>query len=133
MIRSTGGTAIALAALMSGNNHAFAQTDAAAIDTTYQAMLASAPIAKAVSDIKADDARTLEEQKRITEIPAPPFKESVRAGYFLKRFKELGLADASIDGEGNVIGVRKGTACCWRPASATTRAGWPLSSPYSRR
>ena len=81
-----------------------------AIDTTYQAILASAPVAKALGDIKADDARTLDEQKRITEIPAPPFKESVRAAYFLKRFKELGLAEASIDGEGNVIGVRKGTA-----------------------
>jgi tripeptide aminopeptidase len=110
MIRRMGGSAIALAALMSCNNHALAQTDAAALDTTYQAILASAPVAKAVSDIKADDARTLEEQKRITEIPAPPFKESVRAEYFLKRFKELGLADASIDGEGNVIGMRKGTA-----------------------
>jgi tripeptide aminopeptidase len=110
MIRGTGGRAIALAALVACGTCASAQTDAVAVDTAYQAVLASAPVAKALSDIKADDARTLEEQKRITEIPAPPFKESVRAEYYLKRFKELGLADASIDGEGNVIGMRKGTA-----------------------
>jgi len=110
MIRRSGGPAIALAALIALGNPALAQTDAAAIDANYQAILASAPVAKALDAIKADDARTLEEQKQITEIPAPPFKEKVRAEYFLKRFKELGLADATIDGEGNVIGMRKGTA-----------------------
>ena len=49
------------------------------------------------------------EQKRITEIPAPPFKEKVRAEYYLKRMQELGFKDASIDAEGNVIALRKGT------------------------
>src|SRR5262249_10202292 len=57
-----------------------------------------------------DDARTLDEQKRITEIAAPPFKEKLRAGYLLQRFKELALADAAIDSEGNVVGLRKGTS-----------------------
>jgi len=33
----------------------------------------------------------------------------VRAEYYLKRFQELGLKDASIDTEGNVIGLRKGS------------------------
>ena len=65
--------------------------------------------AKTLEDIKADDERTLADQKRITEIPAPPFKEKVRAEYYLKRLQELGLKDASIDGEGNVIGLRKGS------------------------
>jgi tripeptide aminopeptidase len=110
MIRRTGGPVIAIAALVACGAYALAQSDAAAIDTAYQGILASAPVAKALSDIKADDARTLEEQKFITAIPAPPFKERVRAEYFLKRFKELGLPDASIDGEGNVIGLRKGAS-----------------------
>ena len=73
------------------------------------AILANAKVAKAFEDIKADDARALEEQKRITEIPAPPYKERVRGEYLLKRFQELGLKDAAFDGEGNVIAVRKGT------------------------
>ena len=76
MIRRAGSPAIALAGLISCSDYAFAQTNAAAIDTTYQAVLASAPVAKALSDIKADDARTLEEQKRITEIPAPPSRKA---------------------------------------------------------
>jgi tripeptide aminopeptidase len=85
-----------------------AQT-APAIDSAVQAILANPKIIKTLEDIKADDDRTLAEQKRITEIPAPPYKEKVRAEYYLKRFVELGFKDASIDAEGNVIGLRKGS------------------------
>ena len=74
-----------------------------------EAILANPKIAKTLDDIKADDERAFAEQKRITEIPAPPFKEKVRAEYYLKRMQELGCKDASIDGEGNVIALRKGT------------------------
>ena len=80
-----------------------------AIETAFQAILANPKVARTLEDIKADDARTLAEQKRITEIPAPPFKEKVRAEYYLKRLQELGLEDASIDSEGNVIALRKGS------------------------
>jgi len=86
---------------------AFAQ--APAMDTSLQALLANAKVVKALDAIKADDARSLEEQKRITEIPAPPFKEKVRAEYYLKRMRELGFKDAAIDAEGNVMALRKGT------------------------
>ena len=55
------------------------------------------------------NSRTFEEQKRITQIPAPPYKELVRAEYFLGRMRELGFKDAAIDREGNVIATRKGT------------------------
>jgi acetylornithine deacetylase/succinyl-diaminopimelate desuccinylase-like protein len=80
-----------------------------AIESAFQAILANPKVTRTLEDIKADDARTLAEQKRITEIPAPPFKEKVRAEYYLKRLQELGLKDASIDGEGNVIALRKGS------------------------
>lgn len=76
---------------------------------TFQAIVANAKVVKTLDDIKADDARTFEEQKRITEIPAPPFKEKARAEFYLKRMQELGLKDAAIDSEGNVIALRKGT------------------------
>jgi acetylornithine deacetylase/succinyl-diaminopimelate desuccinylase-like protein len=82
---------------------------APAVETAFQAILANPRVSKTLEDIKADDERTLAEQKRITEIPAPPFKEKVRAEYYLKRFQELGLKDASIDSEGNVIALRKGS------------------------
>jgi tripeptide aminopeptidase len=79
------------------------------VEAAYTAILANPKIIKTLDDIKADDDRALAEQKRITEIPAPPYKEKVRADYYLKRFQELGFADASIDAEGNVIALRKGS------------------------
>jgi tripeptide aminopeptidase len=79
------------------------------IDAAYQAIVGNAKVKAALDTIKADDAATFAEQKRITEIAAPPYKEKVRAEYYLKRMQELGLKDASIDAEGNVIALRKGT------------------------
>ena len=97
-------TAIAFS-LLAGT--ALAQTPS--MDADFQAILSHPKVTKTLADLKADDARTLEEQKRITEIPAPPFKEKVRAEYYLKRMQELGFKDAAIDTEGNVIALRKGS------------------------
>ena len=74
-----------------------------------EAILADPKIVKTLDDIRADDARALAEQKRITEIPAPPFKEKLRAEYYRQRMQELGFKEASIDAEGNVIALRKGS------------------------
>jgi acetylornithine deacetylase/succinyl-diaminopimelate desuccinylase-like protein len=101
---------VALLLLAAPTRQASAQTPAGvAVETAFGPILTHPKVIKALEDIKADDARTLEEQKRITEIPAPPYKEKIRAEYFLKRFQELGLKDASIDAEGNVIALRKGS------------------------
>jgi tripeptide aminopeptidase len=86
-----------------------AQTSNAAVEGASQAVITAPKVRKALDDIKADDAATFAEQKRIAEIPAPPFKESVRGSYLLQRFRELGLKDAAIDSEGNVIGLRRGS------------------------
>lgn len=67
------------------------------------------PVATALEGIRADSVRMFEEQVRLNEIPAPPFKEEVRAQYYLKKLREAGLKDARIDKEGNVIGVRRGS------------------------
>lgn len=67
------------------------------------------PVVKALEAIKASSVRLFEEQVRITEIPAPPFKEKARAEYYLKKIQEAGLADAAIDREGNVVGIRRGS------------------------
>ena len=80
-----------------------------AVETAYGAILANPKVIKTLEDIKADDENSFAEQKRITEIPAPPYKEKVRAEYYLKRFQELGFKDAAIDTEGNVIALRKGS------------------------
>lgn len=86
--------------------------------TTATAMkkIAALPqVQKALAAILRDDELTLKDQIEITEIPAPPFKESVRAADLLKRFKALGMKDARIDAEGNVIAVRKGMSANGRP------------------
>ncbi|MFT4769133.1 MAG: tripeptide aminopeptidase [Glaciecola sp.] len=56
---------------------------------------------------------SIQEQSRnelieLTEIPAPPFKEEVRAAHFAKMLTEAGIKDVEIDGAGNVIGRRPG-------------------------
>jgi tripeptide aminopeptidase len=86
-----------------------APAEGSAVEFASQTLLAHPKVTKALEDIKADDDQAFAEQKRITEIPAPPYKEKVRAEYFLKRFQELGFKDASIDTEGNVIALRKGS------------------------
>jgi tripeptide aminopeptidase len=79
------------------------------VDAATQALVDNPKVKSALEVIKADDAATFAEQKHITEIASPPYKEKVRAEYYLKRMQELGLKDATIDAEGNVIALRKGT------------------------
>jgi len=57
---------------------------------------------------QSDTLQTLADQKAITEIPAPPFKEQRRAQYYLQRFKDIGFPEAYMDSIGNVIAERKG-------------------------
>jgi len=85
------------------------RADPVTLDAAVQSLADNPKVKAALETIKADDAATFAEQKRITEIASPPYKEKVRAEYYLKRMQELGLTDASIDAEGNVIALRKGT------------------------
>ena len=105
--------ALAVAFLTGLGSPAWAQDAAppinAATEAAYGRLAAAPAVKQALDSIKAEDERTLKDQIELTEIPAPPFKESVRAAEFLKRFKSLGLSDARIDAEGNVIGLRKGS------------------------
>jgi acetylornithine deacetylase/succinyl-diaminopimelate desuccinylase-like protein len=100
---------LCLAAALLPANDGGAQDSAGAAETALKALLANPAVAKALEEIKADDARTLAEQRRIAEIPAPPFKEPTRAQFYLQRFHDLGLGDAAIDSEGNVVALRKGS------------------------
>lgn len=58
--------------------------------------------------IKEIEPETIEEQIKITEIPAPTFEEEKRGLYFKKRFEEIGLKNVRVDAVGNVIGERPG-------------------------
>ncbi|KRC27404.1 peptidase M20 [Acidovorax sp. Root217] len=80
-----------------------------AVDQAYTQLMAAPQIQKLLEAVKADHERSIGDLKLLTEIEAPPFKEQKRAEAFLTRLKALGLTDAAIDAEGNVVGVRKGT------------------------
>lgn len=79
-----------------------------AVQSEFMAVKSHAAVEAALAQIKAQDAQYLDELIRLTEIPAPPFKEAARAAYYLEQMKRRGLRDAYIDEEGNAIGIRKG-------------------------
>ena len=77
-------------------------------DTKISALRQNAKVRRAFDYLKQIESETVEEQIRITEIPAPTFKEAKRAEYFRRRFTELGLQNVRIDKAGNAIGERPG-------------------------
>jgi len=79
------------------------------VTQVYTNLMSDQAIQKGLQFIQADHDNTVQEQIAITEIPAPPFKEEVRAEDYKKRLQELGLQDVKIDAEGNAYGVRPGT------------------------
>ena len=86
--------------------------------TGAEAIVAS-PAFMAASDFLARDYdRFVRELVALTEIPAPPFKETARAAAFLQMLRASGLSDVETDAEGNVMGVRRGAA----PAQRTMLA-----------
>ena len=100
-------TALALVASIGVNAAELAIPDAAR--QQFAAVSGNPQVKKALDFIRQDEAKTLAEQKEIVQIPAPPFKEEVRAADYLKRMQALGFKDARIDKEGNVIAVRRGS------------------------
>ena len=79
------------------------------ISEQLQAVLMDPIVQAALQRIQEREPLTVEEQLEITEIAAPPFQEKRRADDYLKRLLDLGLSDAYIDSEGNVVGYRRGT------------------------
>ena len=62
----------------------------------------------ALDIIKADNAWTVEQQRSICEIAAPPFKEQARGLEMKRRFEALGYKKVHIDSIGNVIAEKTG-------------------------
>ena len=72
--------------------------------------IASRPeIQKAFEIIVELEPETEKNLIELTEIPAPPFKEEVRAARYLELMRQAGIENASIDEEGNVLGEWPGT------------------------
>jgi tripeptide aminopeptidase len=87
---------------------ALASGAASAAEAPADKLVRNTRVKQALDRIKSDDALTLREQIELAEIPAPPFKESARAQEYLRRMQALGLKNAHIDSEGNVVGLREG-------------------------
>jgi tripeptide aminopeptidase len=62
----------------------------------------------ALAIISRDHDRLVAENIKLTEIPAPPFKEEAKAKVFREMLGESGLSKFEMDAEGNVLALRKG-------------------------
>ncbi len=71
-------------------------------------LLKDATVKAALDAAKRNEPAAIEQQVRICEIPAPPFKETERGLELQRLFIQLGLKNVRIDKAGNVIGVRPG-------------------------
>jgi tripeptide aminopeptidase len=83
----------------------------AALPLAAQSVIPSnnARVKAALDIIKANKAWTFQQQVELTQIPAPPFKESARAADFKKRLEGIGLKNVHIDEVGNVVAMRPGS------------------------
>ena len=72
-------------------------------------IMASDAYARAVAQLDADHDRTVADIIALTEIPAPPFAEAVKAAHYLEMLRAHGLEDVERDGIGNAMGMRRGT------------------------
>ncbi len=65
-------------------------------------------IRQAFQHIKEESANTIKDLIALTEIEAPPFKETIRGIKYAEMLRAEGLDSVWIDDAGNVIGLRKG-------------------------
>ena len=73
--------------------------------------LADQPAVRAALDAaKANEPQTIENQIRLSEIPAPPFQEGARGEEMKRLFQQAGLRNVRVDKSGNVLGDRPGAA-----------------------
>lgn len=71
--------------------------------------LAAEPVVRAaLESARASEPRTLADQIRLCEIPAPPFREAARGRALADEFRVAGLKSVRVDRQGNVLGERPG-------------------------
>lgn len=77
-------------------------------DSEIKALAAKPAVKKAMQAIIDMQQQTLSDHIMLTEIPAPPFKETQRAEKYASMMKAAGADSVWIDNVGNVIAKRKG-------------------------
>ena len=73
-------------------------------------LMADPAVTRALDAVRRNESEIIDEQIRLCEIEAPPFKEAARAAALKRMFDSLGLANVRIDAEGNVLGERPGAS-----------------------
>jgi tripeptide aminopeptidase len=96
----------AVALSLSASLPVFAQQDAATVGAR---LMHDGAIKAALDSIRAAEPQTIEDQVRLCEVEAPPFKEAKRAQLYAQMFRDAGLQNVRIDKEGNVLGERRGS------------------------
>jgi tripeptide aminopeptidase len=81
---------------------------AGAEDARAQQLVASPQYKAAVAAFDRDYERFVRDLIMLTEIPAPPFGEKLRAEAYARLLKEVGLDNVEIDAEGNAMGLWRG-------------------------
>jgi acetylornithine deacetylase/succinyl-diaminopimelate desuccinylase-like protein len=76
---------------------------------TIARLLATPRFQAAVAVMDREHDRMVEDIIRLTEIPAPPFKEAGRATAYLAMLRDHGLEEVEQDAIGNVMGRRRGS------------------------
>ena len=79
-------------------------------DLAMSRLVNSAKFQAAARKLGDDHERTVADIITLTQIPAPPFKEAERAKAYQALLTSHGLSDVEMDTEGNVMGIRPGTA-----------------------
>src|SRR5262245_52969537 len=77
-------------------------------DARVRRVLDAPQFRNAIAALDRTHDRMDSETIRLTEIPAPTFKEARRAKAFLEMLRQSGLSNVEMDAEGNVMGLRKG-------------------------
>ncbi|HEV7619689.1 MAG TPA: M20/M25/M40 family metallo-hydrolase [Burkholderiaceae bacterium] len=75
-----------------------------------EVVMKSAQYKASMAFLEKDHDRIVEQNIALQQIPAPLRQEEQKARAFAALLKEAGLSDVTIDEEGNVLGLRKGTS-----------------------
>jgi len=100
---------VAGCALLAAGTAGSAEVTAAQANAAIKRINGSAAFGQAVAALDSGHDQWVANIIKLTEIPAPPFKETVRAKAYKEMFHARGLTNVEIDEEGNVLGLRKGT------------------------
>ena len=108
-MRARTGT-LALAAMLAvlPASSATAQTIEPEYLEEMEVLAAEQAVRNALSRVEDLDPWGMDLLVELTEIPAPPFMEEVRAARFAELLREAGADSVWIDAEGNVLGLRRG-------------------------